>query len=546
MPRGKLAGDSSPAQLGLWIAISEWLAKFPLFWWILIILVIVRNIFKHYLVTLTIIGVGILWYLTGSDIVTVLEVTGIISFIIISSVIWLMGGNWKTPYYYLRLKYNWRKAMIGSALKDREHPKRVPEYYRVRPVSGGLTMRVDMRKCGRGVLDLAAEENEVAEVLGAYRATTGKYKPGVAQYTVSWNKEVNFITPRESQKAMSEAGADGDRSKIVIGKLQGGGPAFASMLVSLLVVGVPGSGKTTIFKAICQGLRRQKIEHEFYVIDPKGGIALQELEHAPNTVAYTKSGQGAKTVIGKAYAEMQRRFDVCRELGVDELPNIGSKEFPAQIILIDELLRLPDELTTADVANPLAEILANGRAVGVVVDGASQLAQVDALGRIRDLFGQRICLRTSSPDMTDATLGKRAELNGAKCSLIPASTPGVGYIFSEEENGIRRFRSVKPEGSFVEGPVVLNGPSANRPYALYKMYNALGTPWRYGITDDPDRRFKQYASTTFWFMHADQNRTTIDWYSNKEEAARAETIAIDADQPVHNEQGRKRLDSGNE
>ena len=539
MARGsRLAGESSPFSLGLWIAILDGLAKYKLFWFLLVLLQTIRGLFKHYMITLGIISTLVLWYYTGTDIITVFGVALALAIIVIVGIIWVLGGSWKTPYYYLCLKLRWRKAMFGNGLKNRENTKIVPEAYHIRPAPGGLQVRVNMGRVGRGIADLAAEENEVAEVLKAHRGNVGKHKPGIALYTIQWDKELSVISASESKKAAADAAAaTGDSSRIVIGK-GASGPTLLSLKVSLLIVGVSRAGKTTIIKAVCQGLRRQKIPHVFNVIDPKGGIALQELEYAPNTVAYTKSGSGAPSVIRNAYDDMQRRFEVCRELGEDHLD--VSEEYPLVVIIIDELLRIPEDMLDVNTSNPLAEILANGAAVGIVVIAGSQLSQVDAIGRVRDLFAQRICLRTSGPDMTDACLGRRAEMNGAACSKIPASTPGVGYIYSETEYGLRRFRSIQPEGSFVDGPVVLKTreSNANRRCAVYKYYNAVGRAWYFGNAYDPHERANQHAVSKFWWPHVDHNRTEILWYTNKAEAEEAESAFIAAEDPVHNQKGR--------
>lgn len=543
MARGtKLAGESSPFSLGMWIAILEALAKYKLFWVLLVAFQTIRGMIKHYWITLMLAGTLILWGFTGTSIINVLAVASFIVLVALVLIVWLFGGSWKTPYYYMRLKFGWRKAMFGAGLRDREHSKVIPDHYHVRPVTGGLSMRVDLRSVGRGIADLAAEENEVAEVLGAHRGAVGKRKPGIATFVVLWEKELSVFTESQTRKANAAiAESKGDRSKIVFGKTSSG-PALLSLLVPLLIIGVSRSGKTTIVKAACQGLRLQKIPHQFYVIDPKGGIALQELENAPNTVAYTKSPAGAKSVIGKAFAEMERRFIVCRERGVDHLD--VDEDYPAQVIIIDELLQMPDEVLDVSPGSMLAGILSMGAAVGIVCIAGSQLPQADVIGRVRDLFPQRICLRTSGPDMTDACLGRRAEMNGAKCSQIPASVPGTGYFFSEEEYGLRRFRSIEPSGSFVDGPVVVKERiNSNKPCCVYKYYNAVGRAWYFGHALDPEQRAKQHSVTKFWWVHVDHTRTQIIWYENTAAAAEAEIAAIKLEDPVHNRQHR-RLEGG--
>lgn len=68
--------------------------------------------------------------------------------------------------------------------------------------------------------------------------------------------------------------------------------------------------------------------------------------------------------------------------------------------------------------------------------------------------------------------------------------------------------------------------------ALYWLYGADDALLYVGITDDPERRFKQHAYLKPWW--GDVVRHELQWFPNRPAAARAEVEAIEDHDPVHN------------
>jgi predicted GIY-YIG superfamily endonuclease len=254
---------------------------------------------------------------------------------------------------------------------------------------------------------------------------------------------------------------------------------------------------------------------------------------------------------------MDCRLDAMKKRGVRK--HIPTAEEPLDILIIDELLLL-QELVKRGVDSPLATILSTGRKAGYVVWALSQVGQVDALGRVRDLFPQRICLATKSREMTEAALGPGAEQAGARCSQISEKTPGVGYMFYDGRRGFIKFRAVFIPDDYArlisQGVLPALSEMARRQSwtagitgsrfgtqdystqprrtAVYRLYSSDGRLLYVGITYNPNTRFQEHAAEKVWWEDVDMTKTEIRWYKNRKLAKKAETEAIATEHPVFN------------
>lgn len=83
-------------------------------------------------------------------------------------------------------------------------------------------------------------------------------------------------------------------------------------------------------------------------------------------------------------------------------------------------------------------------------------------------------------------------------------------------------------------PAVLVGTVVDDdPSALYRLYDAGYRLLYVGVADDPGDRWSQHALTSSWWP--DVAIKTLEWYPNRRAALDAETKAIAAESPVHNE-----------
>lgn len=216
--------------------------------------------------------------------------------------------------------------------------------------------------------------------------------------------------------------------------------AILNLNRSVLIGGESGSGKSNMVWKILKGLNDFKIPYRLHVIDPAGGVELQDLEDSPYLVNYVDRANKADKLIARMRDDMDARLAYMKQNRTRKhAPTI---EHPLIVLIIDELLLLSTQLKQG-VSSPLGELLAVGRKAGFIVIACTQIGQVDTIGRIRDLFPQRICFAVRTSDMADAILGTFATRDGAEAHLL--SRPGEGYVFAEDSNShekyFERFRS---------------------------------------------------------------------------------------------------------
>lgn len=106
-------------------------------------------------------------------------------------------------------------------------------------------------------------------------------------------------------------------------------------------------------------------------------------------------------------------------------------EEPHYVVIIDEFLALTkfaDNTTRKRIDAALGVLLTQGRSQAISVLAATQDAAKEVLGRIRDLFPHRVCLRVNEDDQVDMALGAGMRKAGALCDLIPFDMPGTAYV----------------------------------------------------------------------------------------------------------------------
>jgi FtsK/SpoIIIE family len=110
---------------------------------------------------------------------------------------------------------------------------------------------------------------------------------------------------------------------------------------------------------------------------------------------------------------------------------------PLHLVACDELafyLTAEDRKQRAQFAELLRDLVARGRAAGVIVVCATQKPGADVVPTaLRDLFGFRLALRCNTPQASDTILGQGWATASADASTIPGGQRGVGYLLAEGE-----------------------------------------------------------------------------------------------------------------
>jgi hypothetical protein len=329
--------------------------------------------------------------------------------------------------------------------------------------------------------------------------------------------------------------------------------------------------------ALLADVLRQGIYVDLYVSDPKGGVELDQLEaqlglEGPRLLRvrqYAKTAAETVKMLEAAEKGMHARQYWMKQNGARKIS--PDQTNPLVVTILDETLPLTD-LLKKGTDSALGRVAYTGAAAAYVVWANTQVAQVDALGRFRDLVPQRICFATPNPQVTDSVLGQGSETMGAYCSDI--QEPGVGYSHSEGDKVARKFRAAMvtdDETKLIaqgllppavvnkareawdraaEGPVSGKSRGARRT-ALYRWFYVddpeYGDSLGYvGISYDVIHREAQHTAGLRAFMEGNVRRET-QWFPSRGEAVAAETLAIATEKPIWNKQhnggnSRRRID----
>ena len=114
---------------------------------------------------------------------------------------------------------------------------------------------------------------------------------------------------------------------------------------------------------------------------------------------------------------------------------------PLHLLVCDELafyLTVPEKAIQKEFAELLRDLVARGRAAGVIICAATQKPGADVVpSALRDLFGFRLAMRCTTPQASDTILGQGWASAGSDASSIPGAQRGVGYLLTEGERPIK-------------------------------------------------------------------------------------------------------------
>jgi hypothetical protein len=238
--------------------------------------------------------------------------------------------------------------------------------------------------------------------------------------------------PGTAPYGLSEAG-----TPVALPILNGTGEC---VFTPLLIAGQSGSGKSSALWATLLGFLVQGIPVRLRVADPAGGVELAALEDALTHQTedrcsqssalfrvhrYADSIDGIEAMVAEMEADMNTRLAAQKARRVRA--HTPTPEEPVDLLVIDELLYL-DALLKRGKSSPLGRVMTAGRKAAFSVIACTQLARVDAIGGVRDLFLQRLVFRTVSREATEAALGSGSGwAEQAPAHRIAREARGVGY-----------------------------------------------------------------------------------------------------------------------
>ena len=216
------------------------------------------------------------------------------------------------------------------------------------------------------------------------------------------------------------------------------GEDFAVDLVerNVLVGGEPGAGKSVALSIVAAAAALDP-SARVWLLDGKL-VELAAWAPIAQRVA-GPDGAEALALLRDVRAKMDDRY---RELLARGVRKVRREDgLPLHLVVCDELafyLTLADKSQRQEFAELLRDLVARGRAAGVIVCAATQKPGSDVVPTsLRDLFGFRLALRCNTPQASDTILGQGWASAGADASTIPGGQRGVGYLLAEGERPIR-------------------------------------------------------------------------------------------------------------
>src|SRR4051794_3591819 len=334
----------------------------------------------------------------------------------------------------MRVRRAWARATIDSGVAS--GPFRCPGVWSVKRVTAGDLLDVRVRR-GQSVAELDKRSEHVAACLRAREVRVVRDRRDAARASVLVVRRDPFegadpiAWPMGGATAVSlwepvPVGVDEQGESLVIGLVER----------NILLGGEPGAGKSAALSVLLAAGALDP-NARLWLLDGKL-VELAAWAPVAQRVA-GPNGDHAVELLREVREVMEERY---RELLARGLRKIRREDgLRLHLVVCDELafyLTLPDKTLRTEVAELLRDLVARGRAAGVIVCAATQKPGTDVVpSALRDLFGFRFALRCTTPQASDTILGQGWASNGADASEIPGAQRGVGFLLAEGERPIR-------------------------------------------------------------------------------------------------------------
>src|SRR3954471_7818051 len=317
----------------------------------------------------------------------------------------------------------WARATIDSGVAA--GPFRCPGVWSVGRVPAGDVLRVRVRR-GQSVADLDARGEHLAACLRAREVRVLRDPRDAAQANVL----IVRCDPFEGAEPARWPAADVSElslwAPIPVGVDEQGDQVTVELVErNVLIGGEPGAGKSVALSTVLAAGALDP-EVRIWLLDGKLVELAAWAPVAERVVG--PSGGEAIELLRAVRAEMEDRY---RELLARGLRKVRRGDgLPLHLVVCDELafyLTVPEKAVKQEFAELLRDLVARGRAAGVIVCAATQKPGADVVpSALRDLFGFRWALRCTTPQASDTILRQGWAAADADASGIPGAQRASG------------------------------------------------------------------------------------------------------------------------
>ncbi len=349
----------------------------------------------------------------------------------------LAGGprRWLLRWLYVaRVRRAVGRAALDAGLAA--NPWSVPRVLSAGRVAAGDRVRVRVGR-GRSVAELEARSEQLAACLRAREVRVLRETANAAEGTVLVVRRDPFeeVSPLRWPLAQAQEFSLWDPVPLGVDE-QGETVSVLLPERNVLMGGEPGAGKSAALSVLVAAAALDP-GARLWLLDGKL-VELAAWAPVAQRVVGT-SGREAIAALREVQAEMNDRY---RELLARGLRKVRREDdLPLHLVVCDELafyLSLPDKSERQEFTELLRDLVARGRAAGVIVCAATQKPGSDVVPTaLRDLFGFRLALRCNTPQASDTILGQGWASAGADASTIPGGQRGVGYLLTEGDRPTR-------------------------------------------------------------------------------------------------------------
>ncbi|MBP2474011.1 S-DNA-T family DNA segregation ATPase FtsK/SpoIIIE [Crossiella equi] len=348
--------------------------------------------------------------------------------------------RWVGPYTGRR----WRDLMDVADLVMEHRRTGALHYPRVRRVTAesphldAVTVKLPRGLTVRKVTEAA---EVLASALQVPRVAVDTPRPGVVTLIVQRSEPFGHVIPAPDMPADS---VDVDLKSIYVGEDEYGNDWYRPLDgTHTFVAGATGAGKNSVITATLRSIApliRDGLVR-LWVCDPKQ-LEFAWLRELVGPGRYGDDPDSCAEVIEAFVADMAKAQKRMQRNKTRSVP--VSREFPLNWLIVDEIgsLLAYNPMRARDILGWLGQITSTGRVTHHVVDAYVQEPSKDVVP-IRDLFPTRLCLRVSSANHPDMTLGEGCRARGAIADEIPnvPETAGIGFLREERSRRILQVRA---------------------------------------------------------------------------------------------------------